>query len=221
MFEQILGGAAGHIRILDKNTREVLRDVPNAVHYGNISWAIAHALVGLEQGFIRYMIFGSGGTTVDSAGRILYRQTNTSNIQDPNALPYNPTFFRELEPAGAPTGNNSTVISGFENFADIVTTVTLTFGEPSDQDISDEVLTRPEYVFDEIALYTTPTNLPNSRFTPFDDPVTPPDTPVGRFQSELETAGGRMLTHVIFHPIHKSGNRELEIEYTLRIAMGP
>lgn len=221
MRNELQPSVLGTIKIRDKVTGEVLVDKTNAIHFGNISWAIAHALSCQEQGCIKYMLFGCGGTTVDTSGRILYRLPNTSNIQDPNALPYNPTFFRELEPAGAPTGNNITIPVGFENFTDMVVNVTLDFGEPFGQDVTDEVTTQFDFVFDEIALYTTPMNLPDNRFTPFEDPVSAPDTRVSRFQNELGEAGGRMLTHVIFHPIQKSENRQLEIEYTLRITMGP
>lgn len=220
MFEKMITGVEGHIKIKDKTSGEILVDKPNAVHYGNMSWAVANALAGLG-GTIRHMIFGNGGSSTDSAGRILYRLPNTSNIQDPNALPYNPTFFRLLEAPGAPTGNNITVISGFENFADIVTTVTLGFGEPADQDANDEIVPTADFVFDELALYTTPVNIQPPFFTPFDTAVTPPQTRVGRFQDEISQGGGRMLTHVIFHPVQKAANREIEIEYTLRVSMGP
>lgn len=220
MFDKIAAAIQGHVRIRDAHTGEVLVDKPNAVHYGNMSWAVANALSGNPEGIVRYMVFGSGGSSVDASGRILYRLPNTSTIQDPNALPYNPTFFRELEPPGAPTGNNIQVVSGFENFADMVTTVTLTFGEPADQDASDEDPPNSDYVFDELALFTPPVSLPGERFTDFDDAVSPGDTSTGRFQTELP-GGARMLTHVIFHPVQKAANRELEIEYTLRIAMGP
>jgi hypothetical protein len=226
MFEKMITGVEGHIKITDKTTGKILVDQPNAIHYGNMSWAVANALAGTG-GVIRHMIFGNGGSSTDSAGRILYRLPNTSNIQDPNALPYNPTFFRLLEPAGAPTGNNITVISGFENFADLVTTVTIGFGEPADQDANDEIAPTADFVFDELALYTTPLNLTPpggfgaAAFTPFDDPVTAPQTRVGRFQDEISQGGGRMLTHVIFHPVQKAANREIEIEYTLRVSMGP
>lgn len=220
MFEKMITGVEGHIKITDKTLGEVLVDKPNAVHYGNMSWAVANSLAGLG-GNIRHMIFGNGGSSTDSSGRILYRLPNTSNIQDPNALPYNPTFFRDLEAAGAPTGNNATVISGFENFADIVITVTLGFGEPTGQDANDEIAPTADFIFDELALYTVPTNLQPPSFTPFSDSVIAPQTRVGRFQDEISQGGGRMLTHVIFHPVQKAANREIEIEYTLRVSMGP
>tara|TARA_B110000977_G_C10730704_1_gene358914 strand:- start:109 stop:579 length:471 start_codon:yes stop_codon:yes gene_type:complete len=36
----------------------------------------------------------------------------------------------------------------------------------------------------------------------------------------LQTASGKCLTHLIFHPIEKSANRQLEIIYTIRITAG-
>ena len=210
MFDKMQNFAEGHITIRDKATGEVFVDKANAIHFGNIAWAITNALAGEVTGHITYIVFGSGGTSVDSAGNIAYRSPNTSNLQDPAAQPYQPTFWKSFGSSGA----TLETVPGTANFSDLKTTVTIAFGEPDNvapeilQDTIDRAATTNDtYVFDEIALYT------------------------GTSMGSLGTLGagdsfeflpdGRMLTHVIFHPVQKAANRELEIEYTIRVHMGP
>jgi len=188
-------GAIGIVKITDKSTNTVLRHVQNAIHFGNISWAISQALAGDAQGHVTHMVFGSGGTSIDSSGNISYRAPNTSTLQDPTAAPYQPTYWKQIS---AP--QQIEVVPGTSNFSDLKTTVSLVFGEPTDQDTQDQAIaTNDTYVFDEISLYTGAITAPPAAFDP----------------------NGRMLTHVIFHPVQKANNRELEIEYTIRVQMGP
>jgi len=193
--------AIGIVKITDLTTNEVLVHKQNAIHFGNISWAITNALEGNDEGHITHMVFGSGGTSVDSSGNISYRSPNTSNLQDPSAEPFQPTFWKQLGDADIETA------TGTSNFSDLVTTVIIQFGEPNNtnpeflQDPTDQAATtNATYVFDELALYTG-TSI--GTLNPFDFAPT-----------------GRMLTHVIFHPVQKAANRELEIEYTVRVQMG-
>jgi hypothetical protein len=66
----------------------------------------------------------------------------------------------------------------------------LDYGEPSDQQAFDNSTNfNGEYVFDEIGLKTWQGQ----------------DLPL------------RLVTHVIFHPVQKSLNRQIQIEYTVRI----
>lgn len=210
MFENLVKIIGGHVTIRDNKTKEVLVDKANAIHFGNISWAISQALSGEDAGHITYIVFGSGGTSVDSAGNIAYRSPNTSNLQDPAAQPYQPTFWKSL------TGLNASIesIPGTANFSDLKTSVILAFGEPDNvspeilQDTTDRAATTNDtYVFDELSLYTGTTM--GSLGT----------TDVGGSFDFAPT--GRMVTHVIFHPVQKAANRELEIEYTIRVQMGP
>jgi hypothetical protein len=210
MFDKMYNFAEGHITIRDKATGEVLVDKANAIHYGNIAWAITNALAGDTAGHITYIVFGSGGTSVDSAGNIAYRSPNTSNLQDPAAQPYQPTFWKAFGTSGA----TLETVPGTANFSDLKATVTIAFGEPDNvfpeilQDTMDRAATTNDtYVFDEIALYTG---------TTMGDLGT-----LGVGDSFAFTPNGRMLTHVIFHPVQKATNRELEIEYTIRVQMGP
>ena len=65
MHENLFGnvtGVKGIIKITDPHTGEVLAHQENAIHFGNISWAITTALEGADQGHITHMVFGSGGS---------------------------------------------------------------------------------------------------------------------------------------------------------------
>lgn len=205
MKEMITGiPVFGHVKITDTSTGHVLVDKFNSIHFGNISWAISNALAGSDLGHITYMVFGSGGTSVDSSGNISYRSPNTSNLQDATAEPYQATYWEEL----SATDNSITTIAGTSNFSDLTTTVLIAFGEPDNQNpeftqsVTDSATTTNDtYIFDEIALYTGTTM---GTLNPFDF-----------------APNGRMLTHVIFHPVQKAANRELQIEYTIRVQMGP
>lgn len=201
MFENMNHNAEGHIIIRDKQTQEILRDQKNAIHFGNISWAISEALAGNDTGHITHMVFGSGGTSIDSSGNITYRAPNTSILQDPTATPYQPTYWKQF----GTTESTIEVVPGTSNFSDLKTTVSLVFGEPAGltgQDVQDQAIaTNDTFVFDEIALYTGTIPAWDADFAP--------------------AAGSRMLTHVIFHPVQKAQNREIEVEYVIRIQMGP
>lgn len=202
--------AKGIVKISDPHTGEVFVHQENAIHFGNISWAITTALGGLDTGHITNMAFGSGGTSIDSSGNISYRSPNTSNLQDASAEPYQATYWEDL----TATGNSIVTVPGTSNFSDLTSTALIAFGEPDNvtpeftQSVTDTATTTNDtYVFDELALYT------------------------GTTMGTLGTTGssgsfsfapdGRMLTHVIFHPVQKAANRELQIEYTIRVQMGP
>ena len=60
----------GHIKIHDPNTGEVYVDKRNAIHYENMSIALAESLANQGQGMIYEMSFGNGGTSVDPTGVI-------------------------------------------------------------------------------------------------------------------------------------------------------
>ena len=105
-------------------------------------------------------------------------------------------------------------VPGTSNFSDLTSTVLIAFGEPDNatpeftQSVIDTATTTNDtYVFDELALYTgTTMGTLGTTMTPDSFDFSP---------------DGRMLTHVIFHPVQKASNRELQIEYTIRVQMGP
>ena len=62
----------GHIKISDPKTKEIYVDKRNAIHYENMSIALAESLSNAGQGFVYEMSFGNGGTSVDPSGIITY-----------------------------------------------------------------------------------------------------------------------------------------------------
>ena len=68
----------GHIKIWDPETGEVMVDKRNAIHYENMSTALANSLANKTTGFVHEMAFGNGGTTVDTTGVITYLTPNST-----------------------------------------------------------------------------------------------------------------------------------------------
>ena len=184
----------GHIKIHNPETGEVLVDKKNAIHYENMSIALAESLGNAGQGPIAEMSFGNGGTNVDPTGIITYLTPNTTGT---NAGLYNQTFTKVVDDRNAdntdPTRNKIETrhISG-TNYTDILITCLLDYGEPNGQDAFDTAYDENAlYVFDELGL---------------------------RSSSQTGQLGeGQLLTHVIFHPVQKSLNRLIQIDYTVRV----
>lgn len=183
----------GHIKISDPTTNEVFVNKRNAIHYENMSEAIAYSLGNKSTNFITEMHFGNGGTTVDPTGVITYLPTNT-NVQ--NADLYNPTYYKIIDDTNTnntdPLRNNISImhVPG-QIYSDILVTCLLDYGEPRGQaafDNSQDL--NGQYVFDELGL---------------------------KGYSSAGEATGNLLTHVIFSPVQKSLNRLIQIDYTVRI----
>lgn len=222
MIDSIKYDVTGHVTIKDKGTGEVLLDKFNKIHYGNFSTKIAEAFIGKPDAFITYMAFGNGGLTIDSSGIITYNEPNTSNSKVPAAQLYNTVYIKEIENYNSDTFSEATVDTiaggGINNYEDITITVTLSNDEPDGQllidnsnSVNENPLSNTDFVFNEIALYSGVKNQGNKQT-----------------EAEIEgfinggDPGSRplMLTHVVFHPIQKSQNREIEVIYRLRIQMG-
>ena len=181
----------GHIKIHDPESGKTYVDKRNAIHYENMSVALAESLSNAGQGFIYEMSFGNGGTSVDPTGIITYLTPNSTGI---NASLYNQTFSKIVDDRSVnntdPARNKLETrhITG-NNYTDIVVTCLLDYGEPNGQDAFDNANDNNNlYVFDELGLRG--------------------------FSSSGE---GKLLTHVIFHPVQKSLNRLIQIDYTVRV----
>jgi hypothetical protein len=181
----------GHIKIWYPETGEVAIDKRNAIHYENMSISLAESLGNEGKGFIYEMVFGNGGTTVDPTGIITYLTPNTIGI---NSSLYNETYAKVVDDRSA--NNIDPVRNKIEtrhltgtNYTDIVVTCLLDYGEPADQEAFDNATySESPYVFDELGL-----------------------------RSYNPNGTGRLLTHVIFHPVQKSLNRLIQIDYTVRV----
>jgi hypothetical protein len=182
----------GFVKIHDPNTGEVLVDKKNAIHYENISLAMAQTLSNRNVGYIYEMAFGNGGSSVDPTGVITYLPPNTTGQ---NADLYNETYAKVVDDNSAadtdPENNNMTALHTSGNvYSDILVTCLLDYGEPPEQQAFDNSTNfNGEFVFDELGLKTWNGSV-----------------------NDL-----RLITHVIFHPVQKSLNRQIQIDYTLRI----
>ena len=170
-----------HVKILDKD---------NAIHYENMSEAMASSLAGVALGgnFIQIQTInlGNGGTSIDPTGVINYLPTNTNNQ---NAALYNQTFVKTVSKgvANLDQSNNFLEVRHIPGkvYTDILVSMLLDYGEPNGQAAFDNSQNlNEEYVFDELGLFST---------------------------------SGKMLTHLVFHPVQKSLNRKIKIDYTIRI----
>ena len=182
----------GFIKAFYPDNGEVLLDVTNAIHYENMSEALALSLANRTTGFVHEMHFGNGGTSVDPTGVIAYLPPNSTGQ---NADLYNQTFFKVVDDNSTlnldPTRNKMEVRHTAEAvFTDILVTALLDFGEPAGQQAFDNSENLDgTFVFDELGLKA--------------------------WNGVVGT--GRLLSHAVFHPAQKSLNRLLQIDYTLRI----
>jgi len=183
----------GFVLIRYPNTGEKLVDKKNAIHYENLSESIALSLGNRSNGFIQNMAFGNGASTVSGIGTVTYFAPNTSGS---NAALYNQTYTKPVNDASplnlAPETNYIRVNHLNGNvYTDVITTCLLDYNEPSGQAAFDDSTTENgDFIFDELGLV-----------------------------SYDSSTGGKLLTHVIFHPVQKSLNRQIEVVYTLRIYM--
>ena len=181
----------GHIKIHDPESGAVFVNKRNAIHYENMSIALAESVANAGQGFISSMAFGNGGTSVDPTGIITYLTPNSTGT---NASLYNQTFTKIVDDRSVsnldPQRNKIETrhVNG-TNYTDVVVTCLLDYGEPNGQDATDTASASDSlYVFDELGL-----------------------------TSYASSGTGKLLTHVIFHPVKKSKNRVIQIDYTVRV----
>jgi hypothetical protein len=181
----------GHIKIFDPETQEVYVNKRNAIHYENFSLALVNSVSNMGYGMITNMSFGNGGSRVDPTGIITYLTPNTIGT---NATLYNETYTKIIDASNTsnvdPTRNYMETRHILGNtYTDLLISCLLDFGEPSGQNAFDNSANLDgKYVFDELGL------------------------------KGLDDSGNlKLLTHVIFHPVQKSLNRMIQIDYTIRI----
>jgi hypothetical protein len=186
----------GFLKVYDPNTGEVFVDKKNAINYENMSEAIADTLSSRGYGEIYQMAFGNGAATVDETGVITYLPPN---VNGQNAALYNQTYAKIVDDTSVfnldPTRNKMTVLhTTGKMYTDILVQCLLDYGEPAGQSAFDNsTQTDSSFIFDELGLlanYGTDTT--------------------GKVITKL-------LTHVVFHPVQKSLNRQIQIDYTVRI----
>lgn len=184
----------GHIKIFDPESGEIFVNKRNAIHYENMSVALAQTLSNSGNGFIYQMAFGNGGTNVDPTGVITYL---TPNSVGTNSTLYNQTYIKVVDDRSIanvdPIRNKVETrhVTG-TSYTDIIVSCLLDYGEPASQEAFDNVAdVNSDYVFDELGLRA--------------------------YDNAADGYTGKLLTHVIFHPVQKSLNRLIQIDYTVRI----
>jgi len=131
---------------------------------------------------------------VDKRNAIHYENMSVAMVQSLSNQGYGTVYQMVFGTGGTnvdPVRNKMEIrhISG-ATYSDILITCLLDYGEPLDQEAFDNsVDMNGEFVFDELGLKS-----------------------LGSDNTE-----GKLITHVIFHPVQKSLNRLLQIDYTIRI----
>jgi len=186
----------GFLKIFDPKSGEIFVEKKNAINYENMSEALADTLSSRGYGEIYEMAFGNGGASVDETGVITYLPPNTTGQ---NAALYNQTYKKIVDDTSVfnldPTRNKMTVLhTTGKVYTDILVQCLLDYGEPAGQAAFDNsTQTDTNFVFDELGL------LANYGTDSSGQVIT------------------RLLTHVIFHPVQKSLNRQIQVDYTVRI----
>ena len=183
----------GHVMIRDYQTGEILVDKMNAINYENFSISLARTIANRPDSWIQEMCFGNGGATVSEIGTITYLPPN---VTGQTAQLYNQTYYQVVDDQSPldldPTQNyiSTSHVDGM-TYTDVIVTCLLDLGQPSGQDAFDTATNiTGRYVINELGLKAYSPNGPNT---------------------------GRLLTHVIFSPVQKSLNRQIQIVYTIRI----
>jgi hypothetical protein len=182
----------GFLKVFDPNTNEIMFEGSNAIHFENISESLAQSMANKSLGHIYQMSFGNGGSSVDPTGIITYLPANSTGQ---NADLYNETFSKVVDDNSLTnidtTQNNLTVLhTPGKVYTDILVSCLLDYSEPAGQQAFDNSTDlNGEFVFDELGLKTWNGSASNLR----------------------------LITHVVFHPVQKSLNRQIQIDYTVRI----
>ena len=187
MLDKTNAMVQGHVKIWDPSTQEVFIDKPNAIHYENMSEALATSIGNKGTNYISSMAFGNGATVVDTTGVITYLPPNTYGQ---SATLYNQTYSKLVDNTSAlnlDPARNFIEIRHTPGliYTDIFVSCLLDYAEPTGQQAFDNSASmQGTYVFDELGLISN---------------------------------SGKLLTHVIFHPVQKALNRLIQIDYTVRI----
>jgi len=186
----------GFIKISDLSNGEILLDTKNAIHYENMSEAMAYTLSDRGYGSIYQMAFGNGGASVDETGIITYLPPNTTGQ---NASLYNQTYQKIVDDTLSTNINaarNRMIVSHVNGkvYTDILVQCLLDYGEPAGQQAFDNATNNDGlYVFDELGL-------------------------LANYGTDSTGAiNTKLLSHAIFHPVQKALNRQIQIDYTVRI----
>lgn len=177
----------GHIKIYDPKTGDIFVDRKNAIHYENFAIALARSISNQGYGMITEMSFGNGGTRVDQTGIITYL---TPNVVGTSASLYNQTYSKVVD------SKQPTDLDPARNFMEVRHITGTPYADVLVSCLLDYGEPSGQDAFDNSTL--------SEGTYVFDE--------IG-----LRSSLGDLLTHVIFHPVQKSLNRMIQIDYTIRI----
>lgn len=202
------------VELKDLVTGEILERKCNAIHPQNLAHVIALGLAGTtntELSSIVQVQLGNGGTYNDTAGNILYNKPNTSGV---GASLYNSTFT--ISDFNSNTGND-TIIASDNLLVDAsgnpippTSLVTVQLLIPNNLPSADPTVQFPT----DASLANMPANpVSNGYVYDFDE--------LGCFAmvSNNGVLTPLLLTHIIFNPIAKTQNREIQLTYSLTISV--
>jgi len=182
----------GHVLITDPESGEVILNKRNAIHRENMSFALGSVLTNTQG------IDSNSGfierLAFGNGGSIIDGNGNitynTVNVIDVTSELHNQTYIKTID---------FSIDDDIENNTTVVHTGGTTF--------TDVVIT-----------CTLDYGEPQGQ-----DPLDDTGDQEGAFVFDeigLVSQQGRLLTHMIFHPVQKSDNRKIQVVYTVRISAG-
>jgi|TARA_B110000240_G_scaffold20351_1_gene20645 hypothetical protein len=183
-------GMDGHVLIRDIDTGEVLLNKHNAINFYNMSIALSSLLAKKEDDALG--AFNIATLELGNGGTTIDGSGNVF-YKTPNVATTNSTLYAQTY-----SKNVVPAVADVQNKIDVTT--------HAGQVYSDTVVTAT-LLYAEPAAQGAIDNDNGAGSYVFDEMA-------------LQTASGKCLTHLIFHPIEKSANRQLEIIYTIRITAG-
>jgi|TARA_R110000764_G_scaffold39473_7_gene88210 hypothetical protein len=187
-IEKTMIGVEGHITIWDPESGEVLARRRNAVNFENMSVALANLLAN-----------EAGGTGSHHIATMRFGNSGTT-IDGLGAVTYKAT--------------NTTLSSGV--------LYNQTFSKVVDEAVSGSALNSVEAVHTSTNLYsdvvvTCTLDYAEPVGQDATDTATNMDGTYVFDELALYSGNEDLLTHVIFHPVQKSANRQIQVIYTLRL----
>lgn len=182
----------GHVLIQDAETKEVILNRRNAVHRENMSFAIASSL---SNSLNVDSLSGFIDSLAFGNGGVVVDGSgnityNTVNVDNITDQLYNQTYVKNVNSSPQNNIDNNTMVS-----------------HSGGTTYSDIVVT-------STLDYDEPLG---------QDPLDDTTDLEGNFVFDeigLISQQGRLLTHLIFHPVQKSQNRKIQVVYTIRITTG-
>jgi hypothetical protein len=182
----------GHVLITDVDTGEVIMNRRNAIHRENMSAAIASTMTNTtySNGLAGFIQSIVFGNDGVSIDIGGNITYNTPNVTDVTAELYNQTYSKLVD---------------FTTDADPANNTTVVHAGGTT--FSDIVITSTLDYGEPIGQQALDNTADLEGDFVFDE--------IG-----LVSQQGRLLTHLIFHPVQKSANRKIQIVYTVRISVG-